>query len=335
MKILFPRRGEKLSFLTSVQKEYIAAEKERAAFVGKQIDFLNLEEAGEDRSFPTPYTARWTGEKDDYTLVFSPEGYREIEVTSTGPERELPWLPAGCKVNLCVRNNRTGEKAESVFFTEDEVPRMVRAEGITNVRDMGGWLTGSWKRIRQGNLFRGSEFDIHCALTDRGREVLLKELHLKTDLDLRGESDPNAPGPLDAYGVRRFRIPVTAYAYIFEPEAMKAYGECFKVMADPQHYPCYIHCWGGADRTGTLVYLFQALMGVPKEKLILDYELTTMSVWEARYRRFDQFQDFLRILTEVYGKDNASEQEKARRYLLACGLSDIELENLYQANIEK
>jgi len=334
MKILYPKAGERVSFLTTVQKAYMKAETERAEFVGREIDFLNLREAGEDRSFPENRTARWTGEEDDYTLTFFPNRYREISLNCTSPSCDLPWLPTGCRVMWKIVNNRTGEEANSVFYTEKEFPRMVKAEGITNVRDMGGWPTGDGRKIRQGNLFRGSEFDRHCELTEIGREVLLRELHLKTDLDLRGESDPDAPGPLDAYGVRRFRIPVTAYAHIFDPEAMKAYGECFKVMADPENYPCYIHCWGGADRTGTLAYLFQALMGVEKENLILDYELTTMSIWEARYRKFDQFQDFMNTLTVNFGGVQASEQEKARRYLLVCGVSEDELERLYRLNIE-
>ena len=39
-------------------------------------------------------------------------------------------------------------------------------------------------------------------------------------------------------------------------------------IADENRYPVYIHCTGGADRTGTLAFLINALLGVGEDDLI-------------------------------------------------------------------
>ena len=78
--------------------------------------------------------------------------------------------------------------------------RMIRAEGIDNVRDLGGWPTTSGKRIRYGLLYRGVEMNTayspvpnyaqsaHC-LTDEDRRILREDLGIRAELDLRKEKE--------------------------------------------------------------------------------------------------------------------------------------------------
>ena len=58
---------------------------------------------------------------------------------------------------------------------------------------------------------------------------------------------------------------------------------------------------------------------------VLDYELTTMSVWGVRYRRFTPFADMEKHLRDWYGTDGADMQVCVRRYLLDCGVHEREL----------
>ena len=46
----------------------------------------------------------------------------------------------------------------------------------------------------------------------------------------------------------------------------------------------YFHCAGGADRTGTLAFLIEALLGVSESDLSKDYELTSFDGSHDRYR---------------------------------------------------
>jgi protein tyrosine/serine phosphatase len=43
------------------------------------------------------------------------------------------------------------------------------------------------------------------------------------------------------------------------------------VLADESNYPIFFHCAIGTDRTGTLAYLINGLLGVPEEDLYYDY----------------------------------------------------------------
>ena len=48
--------------------------------------------------------------------------------------------------------------------------------------------------------------------------------------------------------------------------------------------PIYVHCWGGADRTGASVMCIEGLLGVSEEDLMKDYELTSFSSYGTRRR---------------------------------------------------
>jgi len=50
--------------------------------------------------------------------------------------------------------------------------------------------------------------------------------------------------------------------------------------------PVYFHCTYGADRTGTVAYLLEALLGVPYENRAEDFELSTFWGMVPRNRYF-------------------------------------------------
>lgn len=322
-----PLDGETISFLTDTQREFIGKEKERSDADGANIDYLHLFRTGTDQSLPEERFCRFHGPGESFSVLFAPEGYAPVLVRAQKGTVRIPYLPAGVRVEWQVfpdEDSGAGSR-QGYFHTADEVPRFIRVPGITNVRDCGGWRTLDGRRIRQGMVFRGSEWDIHCTLTPEGRLILIEEMHLRTELDMRGESKADIPGILEDDGVQRIRIPLVPYDEIFTPEAMKAYGAYFQLFSEPALYPCYLHCWGGADRTGTLVYLLQTFLGVPRETALLDYELTSMSVWGVRYRQYEPFARMEQSLMAWYGMDGADMQMCVCRYLLDCGVREREL----------
>ncbi len=59
-----------------------------------------------------------------------------------------------------------------------------------------------------------------------------------------------------------------------------------KIVAGNDDYAIYFHCRVGADRTGTLAYILEGLLGVPTEYRHQDYELTTFFGLNARTRYY-------------------------------------------------
>ena len=153
--------------------------------------------------------------------------------------------------------------------------------GMRNVRDIGGW-----NGLPTGRVFRGSEPDClpieqvgekrfhRLGVTEAGLRTMREELRIRTDLDLRAASECPHPD-VSALGVRLVRVPLGAYLGAFT--ATNQYAQALRVFAARGNYPIYFHCWGGADRTGTLAYLVEGLCGVSEADLAVDYELTSFA----------------------------------------------------------
>lgn len=221
------------------------------------------------------------------------------------------------------RGIRTIESPEGVFFTHPALPRWIHAPGITNVRDLGGWPLPGGRRVRQGLFFRGSELNSHCTISGEGRRVLEEVLGIRTDLDLRGPEEERE-AVLNPRLVRYQNIPLASYDMIASREYTVNYRSLFELLADYNNYPVYIHCWGGADRTGTVVFLLGALLGMRPEDLVADYELTSLSVWGERREDSEAYRD-LRTVLAGYAPAGSDLQTQAQAYLRAIGLSDEKL----------
>ncbi len=209
------------------------------------------------------------------------------------------------------------------FRTHASTPRWIRVPGMTNVRDIGGWALPDNRRIRQGLIYRSSEMDRHLEITEEGKKVLIEELGIRTDLDLRGSTEE--PGPvLDEGVVRWVNTPVGGYGGIIEDRWRESYREAFRVLADPANHPVIFHCWGGADRAGTVAFLLQALLGLPLEDLMRDYELTSMSIWGERTRTSEQFQALLQALGSSWS--DGSIHQRVEHYLRSIGVTTAEID---------
>lgn len=172
--------------------------------------------------------------------------------------------------------------AEGSFRTLDLVPRFLDAGGLyNNCRDMGGYRVGD-KTVLYDMVIRGSSPD-DCRnarsnkLTREGKAYLTETVPIRTQLDLRGESENCGRTDSSFTGAQYVHIPLTAYAQCFAASQADYYRDAFRLFADPANYPIYMHCAGGADRTGTVAALLLALLGVDEDDIIRDYAVTTFS----------------------------------------------------------
>lgn len=229
--------------------------------------------------------------------------------------------------------------ATEYFTTTDLGPRVMEIDGIYNTRDLGGYMTESGKRTKQGLIYRGGALlpvDIYTSnLTLEGKLFMAEVLQIKTDLDLRGEGS-------EVGNITQSPIPNATLKYIATDGYASAFRikenfrQVFSYLADSNNYPVYMHCTGGADRTGTVSFLFNALLGVSETELIQDYEITTFSIYNTRSTQSgpyaEMFQEFLAKL-QTYEGETLS--QKTQSYMLSIGVTAEEIASIREIMLEE
>ena len=216
--------------------------------------------------------------------------------------------------------------------------KMISVDGIFNMRDVGGWKTSDGRHIRYGLIYRGSEMDgIHGVnISSRGIEQM-KDLGIRTEVDLRSSKEvATAKHPLkDLASYDRFEI--TAYMGIRTQKDL--YRDAFRAVITGvlDDKPVYIHCWGGADRTGTVIALLEGSLGVSKRDIIRDYELTSLckTVGDRHYGKGDegaQFKDLIEYIENNF--EGATFSEKCTSLLKDLGITEKELSDFRAKMLE-
>ena len=203
------------------------------------------------------------------------------------------------------------------FTTHRTTPRWIGVPGITNVRDLGGWPLPDHRAVRQGMVYRSSQLNSSWPITQEGKDILVDQLGIRTDLDIRWSDQEETEPVLDPARVQWINIPILGYGRICEDEDRENYPRVFEVFAQESNYPILFHCAAGADRAGTVAFMLKALLGVAEEDLCCDYELTTLSGSGERSRESEGFQGLLEALVPF----GDSFVEKAENYLLSTGVS--------------
>jgi len=197
-------------------------------------------------------------------------------------------------------------------------------EGISNLRDIGGYRAAGGARVRRGMVFRSEALVFSGAHTKASiyREDnahAYKRIVVKTIVDLRGakESDaspsawPHATGaqlisfPMDAGGegdatvimqllrngkLRAFGVEDLARFYAAMARRLAPmFGDALNALAAPSRLPALVHCAAGKDRTGMLVAFLLEILGTPREEIVSDYAFTDV----LRPNRVDQYRDLL------------------------------------------
>lgn len=146
--------------------------------------------------------------------------------------------------------------------------RMIATAAI-NVRDLGGWDCDGGT-VKYGKLFRGA------LLTEADAGVLVDQLGIRHDLDLRGTSDNDGitESPLGS----EIRYTVTD-GYPWYSLTYDGWAEILRKVFDAVAHdePLIFHCRQGADRTGTVACIVEALLGMDQTDIDRDYELSTLA----------------------------------------------------------
>lgn len=220
---------------------------------------------------------------------------------------------------------------EGVFTTTDVGPRVMLISDIHNVRDVGGYKTANGKTTKQGLIYRGGTLrpaDVFSSnLTDEGAQYMSETLGIKTEIDFRGSQEAGEITESVIPGAKLTYATLSGYADAFTgPEG---YKKTFEILADKSNYPIYYHCTGGADRTGTVTFLLNALLGVSETECIQDYEFTTFSCYSERNSQQGVYAKYYKGFREgldTYAGETL--QEKVESYLLSIGITKSQIESI-------
>ena len=224
------------------------------------------------------------------------------------------------------------------FLTANTI-RYMNVEGIRNVRDIGGW-----NGLNQGLVYRGTEMNPVTAighygtanpkyfeLTEAGKKVMLEDMGIKTDLDLRAagaDSGYITSSPLGDTVKWANYAAGSYHSYAYKEGKGGNRQKLFELFADPDNYPIYFHCYGGSDRTGTIAFLVEAIAGASEVDLNIDYETTSFSILGAR-TRVDGGYYFASLMNGLKAYEGNTLQEKAENYAINCvGLNRAQVSNI-------
>ena len=327
------------------KSEAVLDSSEQTESTGDAFQWDALKVTPDDRSIPRPVCFAWKSiralsENLVYDLLISRDAaFEDPMVLKDIPEpcRSVVNLHIGTrylwKVIASDRDSVLAVSPVWAFTTHSSTPRWLHVPGITNVRDLGGWRLPGNQRIRQGLTYRSSAMNGPVDITDEGRKVLIEELNIRTDLDLRFPSGEDSKAVLDQTVVKWINIPIGPYRNIVADDSREKYRQIFTVFSDPSAYPILFHCHGGCDRGGTVAFLLHGLLGLDRDSLIRDYELSSLTIWGERSRLSDGFQSLLSALLPFGdGKDDIGKQ--VENYLLSIGVTAEEIVSIRTHLIE-
>lgn len=335
--LLEPANGTQT--LSLQQNRWPMRNQQLSAIIDLPITWDNLTESSPDRTVPRPVTFAWEVDEIavlniqyDVLLATNPDFYHArciADIATT--EIKVYHLELATTYYWKVIAKCAGQPIASspiwTVTTSPDTPRWIHVPGMTNVRDLGGWPLPEGGAIRQGMIYRTSEMNVHLHITDEGKRILLDDLGIRCDLDLREETV--ACPALDTSRVLWVNIPISPYQAICAdiPYGQTAYRRIFSFFAHPEHYPLVFHCWGGADRAGTVAFLLGALLGMSLEQLIQDYELTSLSVWGPRSKYSAEFTGLLACLRQ-FSVDPEDINAQVVGYLTAIGVTEHEIASI-------
>ncbi len=322
--------GEVFPYLERAKK-YLEAGSN--ANVGKKFEHI--------KNPQVPITVKWSSTDEDITHYkveyatkndFSDAAVAQVDSPATS--LDLYNLYKSTTYYVRVTSYSGDDKiaqSESSFTTTSLGPRVMNIDGIYNVRDLGGYKTASGETTLQGLLYRGGALlpaDIYDSqLTDNGKKYMSEVINIRTEIDFRTPAEAGNDGGSPIPNANLVYITLGAYA-----DSMRnwknAYRDLFAILSNENNYPIYMHCTGGADRTGTVSFIINALLGVSELELIQDYEFTSFSIYHLRNTQDGVYKDYF---TEFMSTFNSFEgdtlSEKAESFLLSAGVTQVEINN--------
>ena len=279
-------------------------------------DYTKGEKSDENKGIEIEFRPAKNLENKEYTITYSAsEDFTNAKtITSNLTKVYLKNLLVNQK--YYVKVSADGKDSQTINFTTGDYPRWIDARPMFNVRDMGGYMTSSGQRIKQGLVYRGGEInkktgwygsqrytddtgntqarDGHIVSeTDASKKAFREDMGMINglEIDLRSGSETNGYPSKSGYcdfaennDISYKLIGISSYANGMKNNTSQI-KQLFEAFAQANQHPVYYHCYGGADRTGVVGFMLGALLGMSYTDLVIDFELTSYSSNPSRNYR--------------------------------------------------
>lgn len=349
---------EKISFnvedyITSAEQIKSIHTEQQLAYINGNVDDLPSDsvQGKSEQSVPAPVILTWdaVAGTSEYTVVISerPDLKGGWEVTPTANRVSVYNLKART-VYWYQATASNGVKSDVMaFMTDAALPRMLRCAGVTNMRDLGGYVAADGKVVRQDMIFRSGRLNKNSSdtvteeITKAGKKFMLETLGIKAEIDLRQEKDVTCLNTLGE-GTERSVLGKTVKYYNcymeYDPSAYQSANyasvrQVFAVLADEANYPLFFHCSIGTDRTGFIAYLIGGVLGVDKESLQRDYLFSNFgNIGGSRSLTSSSFTRYVDAIDNTAGD---TFREKAENFLIRnIGVKKEHIEKLRAIMLE-
>ena len=277
-------------------------------------------------------------------VTYDPNDYSVSQIASYAPAAAVVsnYKPIGQEAGGVTHYNEVpnvltpfaGKNAAGTLKPLDALRWIKTQENLAiawNVRDLGGWACDGGT-VKYGLLIRGGK------ISSADRDVLVDELNIQHDLDLRGreggsdnEESTMTVSPL-GNDVWYTRAQQYAWYALTPVSTWQTYLRCV-IDAVTHREPVYFHCTAGADRTGTLACVLEGLLGMSQSDIDKDYELTTFysgSGTDALARRRNET-DWTKLINAINAVSGDSFRDKCVHFAVStCGMTMADI-NAYRA----
>ena len=348
LELVSPKEGEVFCALKPAHRAFLEldAEGRRAKFLdeGWRARIVKRDVS----STPLPLVLAWRGGEGPYEVKVTRGGKTmfatnltetTVKVWNLEVAREYAWTVSG-----------GGECASGRFRTRDLAPRLMYVPHVPNIRDLGGRIGLGGRRVRQGLAYRSAGLNGNAStsrskkpesewrpgkrrMTPEGLHIANDILGWKSDIDLRRDFECwSMTGSPAGEGVKWWHYSSKAYAGMATSEGKEAFAKVFKVFLDERNYPIVFHCIGGADRTGAVAFILNALLGVSDDELDKDWEFTVFTYKDQSFGHKTRF-DKLRKVFDAY--PGATTREKVEAYVKKLGFTDADIAKFRDIMLEK
>ena len=304
------------------------------AYIGDEYSNVSSYADGtQERSKPESATIKWqaSGKATDCELYISE--YEDLDkyitVPVTGNVVKINNFKARTKYYYALKATVKGVTATSEiqsFVTESALPRFIDCDGVTNMRDLGGY-NAKGGVVKQGLIYRCGRLNasesktLQVEITDGGIKTM-RDLGIRSEIDLRltkllyGSSDIREVGGLTDKSVigddvNYYQCPMEYANGVSSSENYAEIRRVFSILADQSNYPLIFHCNIGTDRTGFIAYLVNGLLGVSKEDLMRDYLFSNFGkIGGARSES-----NIVTYVNEINDREGSTLSEKIENYL--------------------
>lgn len=200
-----------------------------------------------------------------------------------------------------------------------------------NVRDLGGWACDGGT-IKYGVLFRGGEPEAS------DKNTMVNQVGVKYELNLRGNEVPGRD--YSVWGIE-YSQPATQAWYSISDKVLWKQLLKTTINAVTHELPLYFHCAAGADRTGTLACVLEAILGMSQSDIDKDYEITSFYSGTAtddttRARNSSHWRGLINAIKAIPLPSSVADtfRNHAIYFAASCGITESEINAFRAAMID-